>query len=142
VELVDLLSLAAQSDFVTLHAPLTDETRGLVDEAVLAHTRRGAILVNLARGGLIRSLGDVLAALEAGILDGVGLDVFEQEPPDLSHPLFRDPRVLLSPHALGLSRHGRERLFEEMSRGMAAVLRGERAPSVANPEVYGLTRGV
>ena len=137
VELVDLPALFATSDFVSLHAPLTAETRGLVDESLLARARPGMILVNLSRGALIRSLDDLLAALESGRLAGVGLDVFEPEPPDVSHPLFRDPRVLLSPHALGMSRRAKERIFREMAEGMAAALRGERPPAVANPEIYG-----
>ena len=137
VELVDLPALFATSDFVSLHAPLTAETRGLVDESLLTLARPGMILVNLSRGALIRSLDDLLAALESGRLAGLGLDVFDPEPPDVSHPLFRDPRVLLSPHALGMSRRAKERIFREMAEGMAAALRGERPPAVANPEIYG-----
>ena len=136
VERVDLETLFATSDYVSLHAPLTAETRGLVDTALLSLARPGLILVNLGRGGLVRSLDDLLAGLESGALGGVGLDVFEHEPPDVSHALFRHPRVLLSPHALGLSRLSKERIFREMAEGMAAVLRGERPPAVANPEIY------
>lgn len=136
VERVELEALFARSEFVSVHAPLTSETRGMVDAALLERLPQGAILVNLARGGLVRSLDDLLAALESGRLGGVGLDVFEQEPPDRSHPLFRHPRVLLSPHALGLSRRAKERIFRDVAEGIAAVLRGERPAAVANPEVY------
>jgi D-3-phosphoglycerate dehydrogenase len=134
VELVDLPTLFGESDFVSLNAPLTDETRGLVNADLLA-LARGAVFVNLGRGGLVRSLDDLLAALESGSLAAVGLDVFDPEPPDPAHPLFRHPRVLLSPHALGLSRRARRRIFEEVSEGVAAVLEGGRAPALANPEV-------
>ena len=137
VALLDLPALFERSEFVSLHAPLTDETRGMVDAALLERLPRGAVLVNLGRGALVRSLDDLLAALESGRLAGVGLDVFDPEPPDVSHPLFADPRVLLSPHALGLSRLSRERIFREVAEGVAAVLRGERPAAVANPEVYG-----
>ena len=133
---VELPELFASSDFISLHAPLTPETRGLVSAEVLARAR-DAILVNLGRGALVSSLDDLLAALESGALAGVGLDVFDPEPPDPGHPLFRHPRVVLSPHALGMTRLARQRIYEEMSRGIAAVLRGERASAVANPEVYG-----
>ena len=136
VDLVGLRTLFAESDFVSLHPPLTPETRGIVDASLLAAARPGLILVNLARGALVSSPDDLLAALDSGQLAGVGLDVFESEPPDVSHPLFRDPRVLLSPHALALTRGARERTYREMAEGMAAVLRGGRAPAVANPEVY------
>lgn len=135
VELVELETLFGESDYISLHAPLTPETRGLVDARILS-LARGAVLVNLGRGGLISSLDDLLEALESGALSGIGLDVFDPEPPDPDHPLFRHRRVLLSPHALGLSRQARRRLFTDVAEGIAAVLRGERPAAVANPEIY------
>jgi D-3-phosphoglycerate dehydrogenase len=135
VELVELETLFGESDYISLHAPLTPETRGLVDARILS-LARGAVLVNLGRGGLISSLDDLLAALDSGALCGIGLDVFDPEPPDPSHPLFDHPRVLVSPHALGLTRQARRQLFTETAEGVAAVLRGERPPAVANPEIY------
>ena len=140
VELVELETLFGESDYISLHAPLTPETRGLIDARLLS-LARGAVLVNLGRGGLVSSLDDLLAALESGALRGIGLDVFDPEPPDPAHPLFRHPRVLLSPHALGLTKQSRRRLFEEMAEGVAAVLRGERPGAVANPEIYESTSG-
>jgi len=136
VELVGLADLFGQSDFVSLHAPLTDETRGLVDAALLDRAKPGLILANLGRGALVRSLDDLLAALEAGRLAGVGLDVFDPEPPDVSHPLFRDPRVVCTPHTLGLSQRARERIFRDVAQAILAVFRGERPRAVANPDVY------
>jgi D-3-phosphoglycerate dehydrogenase / 2-oxoglutarate reductase len=135
IDLVELETLFGESDYISLHAPLTPETRGLVDARVLA-LAHGAILVNLGRGALISSLDDLLVALESGALSGIGLDVFDPEPPDPRHPLFAHPRVLLSPHALGLSRRARRQLFTEVAEGIAAVLRGERPAAVANPELY------
>ncbi len=137
VELVDLATLFAESDFASLHAPLSDETRAMVDGTLLERAKPGLILANLGRGGLVRSLDDLLAGLESGRLGGVGLDVFEPEPPDVSHPLFQHPRVLVTPHALGLSRRARERIFREVAHGILAVLQGERPRAVANPELYG-----
>jgi D-3-phosphoglycerate dehydrogenase / 2-oxoglutarate reductase len=137
VELVDLPVLFERSHFVSLHVPLTDETRGMVDAPLLARLPEGAILVNLARGALIRSLDDVLTALEAGRLGGVGLDVFAEEPPDLSHPLFREERVLVSPHALGMSRGAKAAIARAAAEGVIAVLTGDRPAAVANPEIYG-----
>jgi len=136
VGLVGLGTLFAESDYVSLHAPLTPVTRGMVDADLLALAGPGAVLVNLARGGLVRSLDDLLGTLESGALHAVGLDVFEPEPPELAHPLFRHPRVLVSPHVLGMSRLSKRRIFGEMSEGIAAVLRGDRPASVANPEIY------
>jgi D-3-phosphoglycerate dehydrogenase / 2-oxoglutarate reductase len=117
--------LVAESDAVSLHAPLIDETRGLVNADLLARARPGLVLINTSRGGLISSPDDLLAALEQGHLGGVGLDVFEHEPPDSSHPLFAHPRVVVTPHALGMTRRARERIFRQMAEAMAAVLNGE-----------------
>jgi phosphoglycerate dehydrogenase-like enzyme len=122
---VQLDVIFAESDAVSLHAPLTAETRGLVGAELLARARPGLVLINTSRGGLISSLDDLLAALERGHLGGVGLDVFEQEPPDPSHPLFAHPRVVVTPHALGMTRRARERIFREMAEAMATVLHGE-----------------
>jgi D-3-phosphoglycerate dehydrogenase / 2-oxoglutarate reductase len=123
-------------DFVSLHAPLTEETHGLVGPPLLDRAKPGLILVNLGRGGLVSSLDDLLGALESGRLGGVGLDVFEPEPPDPNHPLFRHPRVVVTPHALGMTRRSRELIARTMAEGVAAALRGERPEAVANPEIY------
>jgi glyoxylate reductase len=136
VPLVALDALFAESDYVSLHAPLTGETYGMVDATLLEQAKPRLILVNLGRGALVRSLDDLLAALDSGRLAAVGLDVFDPEPPDTSHPLFRHPRVLLTPHALGLSRRARERIFQEVAEGILAVFGGERPRAVANPGVY------
>ncbi|MCS7100350.1 MAG: C-terminal binding protein [Burkholderiaceae bacterium] len=98
VQRVDLEALCAQADVVSLHVPLTDETRGLFGARTLARMRRGAILINTARGAVV-DIDALLAALEAGALDGAALDVLPQEPPPAGHPLLAHPRVLLSPHA-------------------------------------------
>ena len=133
---VTLTELFAESDVVSIHAPLTDETRGIVDAPLLEHARPGLLLVNVARGALVRSPDDLLAALESGRLGGVGLDVFEPEPPDTSHPLFAHPRVLCTPHALWRTPRALEGIFREMGEGVLAALRGERPAGVANPELY------
>ena len=132
----DLETLFAVCDAVSIHAPLTEETRGIVDERLLAGAKPGLLLVNLARGALVSSLDDLLAALESGRLGGVGLDVFDPEPPDVDHPLFRNPRVLVSPHGLWRTPKAIERTFRDLSEGVLAALRGERPAAVANPELY------
>ena len=124
-------ALFENADVVSLHAPLTAETRGLVGPGLLGRARPGLILVNTARGALVSSLDDLLAALDSGRLGGVGLDVFDEEPPDPSHPLFAHPRVLATPHALGLTEGAREAVFRATAEGVAAALRGEHPPHVA-----------
>ncbi len=136
VALVDLRTLFAKSDFVSLHAPLTPETKDLVSSKLLAEAKPGLVLVNLARGGLVSSLDDLLAALESGRLGGVGLDVFEPEPPDPAHRLFDHPRVVCTPHALWRTPQALEGVFRELAEGVLAALRGERPAAVANPSLY------
>jgi D-3-phosphoglycerate dehydrogenase / 2-oxoglutarate reductase len=126
----DLGTLAAASDVLTLHAPLTDQTRHLVDQAFLAGARPGAVLVNCGRGGLL-DLDAVLAALQTGRLAGVGLDVFDPEPPP-HHPLFDHPDVVLTPHLMGLTRRATAATFADAARGVADVLAGRRPAAVAN----------
>lgn len=136
-ELVDLESLLQRSDFISIHAALTHETRGLINRERLRHLKPGAYLVNLARGGLIESLDVLYEALESGKLGGVGLDVFQPEPPDVSHPIFQLPNCVTSPHALGLTPRAMTKIFESMATGMAAVLDGKPPRHVVNPEVLG-----
>ena len=102
-ELVDLDALLERSDIISIHAALTPETQGLINHARLQHIKPGAYIVNLARGGLVESLDVLYEALESGKLGGVGLDVFQPEPPDVSHPIFQLSNCVTSPHALGLT---------------------------------------
>jgi len=128
----DLGELAAASDVLTLHAPLTEATHHLVDAAVLARIRPGAVLVNCGRGGLL-DLDAALAALESGRLGGVGLDVFDPEPPP-HHPLFDHPGVVLTPHLMGLTRRATAATFAAAARGVGDVLTGRRPAALANPD--------
>lgn len=132
--MVGLDELVAASHVVSLHAPLTAETRCMIDAGLLEKFRPGAVLINCGRGALL-DLDAVHAALKTGRLGGVGLDVYAEEPPP-AHPIFEHPDVVLTPHVLGLSRRARRLIFEAMAEGMEAVLSGRRAPHVANPDVY------
>nr|WSY57317.1 oxidoreductase [Streptomyces sp. NBC_00886] len=128
----DLGELAEASDVLTLHAPLVEETRHLVDERLLARVKPGAILINCGRGGLLDA-DATLAALESGRLSGVGLDVFDPEPA-LYHPLFDHPDVVLTPHLMGMTRRAMTLTFVDAARGVADVLAGRSPAAVANPE--------
>ena len=97
VELLDLDELLRGSDFVSVHVPLTTETRGLIDAAALAKMKRGARLINCARGGIVDEAA-LAAALRSGALAGAALDVFEQEPPPADHPLLGLDNVVCTPH--------------------------------------------
>lgn len=98
VQRVPLDALFEQADLVSLHVPLTDETRGMVDGPLLRRMRRGSMLVNTARGA-VADVDALLACLDDGTLDGVALDVLPVEPIGPDHPAVRRPRMLLSPHA-------------------------------------------
>lgn len=93
-------ALAAGSDVLSVHCPLTERTRGLVGAAVLAAMPRGGFVVNTARGGIVDE-DALLAALESGQIGGAALDVFATEPPPAAYPLRRHPRVLVTPHVAG-----------------------------------------
>jgi len=137
VEMVDLETIFRESDYITLHTPLTPETHHIVNRERLAQCKRGAVLVNISRGALVDT-DAVYEALQSGALEGAGLDVFDPEPIDPSHPIVNHPRVTLAPHALGLSRMAKSRLFSDMSVDVATILRGGQVPlaNLANPEVY------
>jgi phosphoglycerate dehydrogenase-like enzyme len=94
----DLGSLCAGCDVASLHVPLTAETRGMIDANTLRRMRPGSYLVNTARGAVVHC-GDLLAALDSGILAGAGLDVLPVEPVPAGDPLLGHPKVILTPHA-------------------------------------------
>jgi len=136
VSLVSLDELLARSDFVSIHTPLSDQTRGFINADRIARMKGGAILINTARGAVIESL-DVLAdALESGQLGGVGLDVFPTEPPDPNHRIFKHPNVVCAPHLLGVSELAMDRIYNSMATDMVAVLQGRQPRFCVNPEVF------
>ena len=134
VTLLPLEELLAQADIVTLHATLTEQTRGLINGDTLRLFKPGSLLINLGRGGLIANLDVLHQALESGRLRAVALDTFEPEPPELDHPIFTHERCICSPHVLGLTPAAMERIYESMATDMAAVLAGKRPRFCVNPE--------
>ncbi|MFM9370793.1 2-hydroxyacid dehydrogenase [Streptomyces sp. Da 82-17] len=130
-EQLPLDDLLRTSDYVSLHVPLTDTTRGLLSRERLALLKRTAFLVNTARGALIdqEALAD---ALESGALAGAGLDVFAPEPPPSSLRLLRAPNVVLSPHVGGVTRETVVRIALAAAGNVAGFLRGEGAADVVN----------
>jgi D-3-phosphoglycerate dehydrogenase / 2-oxoglutarate reductase len=132
VEVVGLDDLRCRSQIVTLHLPLTPQTHHLVDADFLAAMPAGSILVNCGRGGLL-DLDAAARALADGRLAGLGLDVFDPEPP-AHHPVFDRPDVVLSPHLMGLSVGATRATFAAAAQGVADVLAGRRPAAVANPD--------
>jgi len=134
VDLVGRSELFSRSDVVTVHAPLTPETRGLVDEAALEALGEG-YLVNTARGGIVDEAA-LRDALVGGDLAGAALDVFDEEPPAPDNPLLDAPNLVLSPHVAGVSDRTQRRGLEIAARSIRQVLAGERPETVVNPAVY------
>ena len=101
IEKVDLDTLLARADFITLHTPLTDQTRNILSAENIAKTKKGVRIINCARGGLVDEVA-LKAALDSGHVGGAALDVFVTEPPAANHPLFGTPNFICTPH-LGAS---------------------------------------
>jgi len=131
----NLDELLAQADFVTMHCPLTPETRGLANREFFTRMKQGSFFVNTARGGVMVE-ADLLQALKTGHLAGAALDVFEQEPTPSDNPLLRLPHVVFSPHAASNSAEGNRRMGLGAVSQTLQVLSNERPPSLVNPEVW------
>jgi phosphoglycerate dehydrogenase-like enzyme len=129
-----LHELLANSDVVTLHLPLVDATRHLLDRAAFAAMRPGAIVINTARGGLIDH-DALFEALSTGRLAGAGIDVTEPEPLPETHPLLQRDDVIVTPHVAAATREGKDRLYSMAIDQAIAVLDGQSAPNIVNPEV-------
>ena len=132
---VSLDELLGRSDFVTLHAPLTDETRAMIGERQLEAMKPTAVLVNTARGELVRT-DELTHALRSGTIAAAGLDVTDPEPLPRAHPLLSLDNVVITPHIGSASRATRERMADMAVDNLIASLAGERMPDCANPEVY------
>jgi len=120
------LDLASRADVVSLHCPLTPKTRGLVDAEFLAHTKRGALLVNVARGPIIDRealLADLSS--KAPRLGGVGLDVFWEEPWDPADPLYSRDDVVVLPHVAGSTEEAFGRIADIVAGNLRRLLAGE-----------------
>ncbi len=137
VELISLDDLLESSDIVTLHALVTPETTAMINRSNLPRVKRGAYLVNFARGALIENLDILYEALEDERLAGVGLDVFPDEPPtNLDHPLFSHPNFIGSPHVLASTAGAEARCARSVCKDVTAVLHGQRPQWCVNPEVF------
>jgi D-3-phosphoglycerate dehydrogenase len=135
-ELHDLLEHA---DYVTIHAPLTAETRGMIDEDALAAMKQRAVIVNTARGHIIDEKA-LVNALKNGTIAGAGLDVLQQEPPTQDEPLLSLDNVIVTPH---IAWYSEESFVRDMEQGMDELIRvvnGQRPRYIVNPEIFGMKR--
>jgi phosphoglycerate dehydrogenase-like enzyme len=124
-------------DFVSLHCPLTAETRGLIDADALRMMKRTAVLVNSARGPIVDQ-DALVQALSGGWIAAAALDVTTPEPLPPEHPLYHLPNCLILPHIGSATRGTRRKMAELACNNILAGLAGRRLPHCVNPEVYGL----
>lgn len=127
-ERVDLDTLLAESDVLSIHCPLSDRTRNLINKDTLRKMKSSAILVNVARGPIVND-ADLAEALEQGVIAGAGLDVLSKEPMEKVNPLGRikdSRKLLITPHMAWASVEARTRCLEEVYRNIEAFTRGEK----------------
>jgi len=127
--------LLAQSDYVSVHCPLTAETRGMIGARAFGLIRPGAYYINTARG-FIHDERALEQALAIGRLAGAGLDVWDEEPPPPDHPLLAFDTVLASPHTAGVTHESRDTIAGIAADQMLQILDGRRPPRLLNPEVW------
>jgi len=131
----DLTALFSASDVVSLHLPLTPQTRGSIGEAAFAGMKKGALLINAARGPIIVEAA-LVAALKSGHLGGAAVDVWDPEPAEKGNPLLRLDNVLATPHIASSTVDGRRRLQVGAAECALAVLAGRVPPGLLNPGVW------
>jgi glyoxylate reductase len=132
---VKLDTLLHEADFISLHTPLTDETRGLVNADTLGRMKSTAVLVNTSRGPVVDQPA-LYEALVSKRIFAAGLDVTVPEPLPVDHPLLKLKNCLVVPHIASASWRTRERMSVMAAENLIAGLKGERLPNCVNPEVY------
>jgi len=135
VQRVGLEELLASSDFVSLHCPLTPQTRHLIDARRLASMKPGAFLINAARGEVVDEAA-LAQALRARTLRGAALDVFAAQPLANDHPFLQLDNVLLTPHVAALTEESTQRMSQGTAEQLLQLIRGERPRFLVNPEVW------
>jgi D-3-phosphoglycerate dehydrogenase len=135
VRKVDLETLCAEADFVSVNCPLTQETRGMIDARAFARMRPGAIFISTARG-FIHDERALEAALRGKAIAGAGLDVWATEPPPADHPLLAFENVFVSPHTAGVTREARLTMGRIAAEQLIGALDGKRPPRIVNPQAW------
>ena len=131
----DYKELIKNADIVTVHVPLTDQTRNMIGAAELATMKKTALVINCSRGGIVNEEA-LCEALRAGTIAGAGTDVFCNEPPKPDDPLLNTPNLIVSPHSAAQTREAVIKMATMCVDGCLAVIRGEKWPFVADKKVY------
>ncbi len=132
---VDFETLLEESDFISLHTPLTPATHHLIDSEALSKMKPSAVLVNTSRGPVV-DMDALYEALKAKRIFAAGLDVTEPEPLPLEHPLFTLDNIVIAPHIASASKVARDKMSWMASKNLIAGLKGEHLPNCVNPQVY------
>lgn len=139
VEFRELTDLLREADIVTIHVPLTPQTRHLINEERLKLMKRTAILVNTARGAIVDT-NALVKALREGWIAGAGLDVFEEEPLNPNHPLTALKNAVLVPHIGSATYEARHAMAEAVAENLIAFYEGKIPPNLVNKEVINMRR--
>lgn len=129
-----LAALLAAADVISLHAPLMPETHHLIDRRAIAKMKKGAVIINCARGPLVDERA-LASALKAGKIGGAALDVLEGEPPDPKSPIFSAPNLILTPHMAGSTKEALEAIARTAGEDIARVLKGRKPKYPVNEPV-------
>jgi len=130
-----LHEMLPEIDFLTIHCPLTGETKGMVGKRELARMKKGAYIIHTSRGGVLNEKA-LLQALDQGQIAGAGLDVWEVEPPDPEDPLLNHPRVIGTPHIAGTTEEALYRCGIAVVEEILTALQGKMPRWPVNPEVW------
>jgi phosphoglycerate dehydrogenase-like enzyme len=133
VEYTEMITLLNQSDIISLHAPLTDATRAMINEDALNSMKPGAYLINVARAELVDEKALAVAIIK-GKIAGAGIDVFSEEPITMNNPLLavESERLLFSPHVAGVTEEAAGRIINIAAANIARELKGEKPESLVN----------
>ena len=129
-----LEKVLAESDFISIHVPLTDQTRQMFNKTAFDQMKTGTILINTSRGGVVDQSA-LFDALKSGRLAAAGIDVTEPEPLPMDSPLLTLENLVITPHIASASRSTRERMAVMAAENLLAGIKGERLPNPVNPEV-------
>lgn len=131
----DYVELLKDSDVVSIHVPLTDQTRNMISKKELSVMKPTALIINCSRGGIINE-ADLVEALNNGVIAGAGTDVFCSEPPKTDDPLLNCRNLIVSPHSAAQTREAVIKMAQMCIKGCLAVVEGKKWPYVADKSVY------
>lgn len=134
IKFASLDELFSQSDFISLHVPLTDETRGMINKETLSKMKQGSYLINTARGPVVDE-SDLIEALKSGKLSGAGLDVFESEP-QISAELIAMPNVIMTPHIASATLEARQKMGEQAVAAILDTMNGIKPQNMVDEKVW------